>query len=182
MAILGSFLMLAQNILAVGALTSLSSNPPQSHQRWLFLRLIFENPIILTVAAGIVYSALALPLPTPVKKSLEILSGMAFPTALLLIGSSLSFGAVRLMIKEIAGIGAMKMVVLPVLGYALMSWKNLPADLILPGVILLAAPPATVTYIMATEFGGDPELAATSISLHTLLSAFTYTVILAAFR
>jgi malate permease and related proteins len=182
LAILGSFLMLAQNILAVGALASLSNNPPRSHQRWLLLRLFFENPIILTVAAGIIYSALAFPLPTPVKKGLDILSGMAFPTALLLIGASLSFGAARMMIKEIAGIGVLKMVVLPLLGYAFMSWRNLPADLILPGVILLAAPPATVTYVMATEFGGDPELAATSISLHTLLSAFTYAVVLSAFK
>ena len=181
MAILGSFLMLAQNILAVGALTRFSNKPPRANQRWLFWRLILENPIVLTVAAAILYSALAFPLPIPVKKGLDILSGMAFPTALLLIGASLSFGAVRQMIKEIAGIGILKMMVLPLLGYAFMSWKHLSVDLILPGVILLAAPPATVTYVMATEFGGDPELAATCISIHTLLSAFTYTVILSTF-
>ncbi len=181
MAILGSFLMLAQNILAVWALASFSNNPPGDTQKWLFWKLIFQNPIILAVAAAIGYSALAFPLPIPVKKGLEILSGMAFPTALLLIGASLSFGAFRLMIKEIVGIGLLKMVALPLLGYALMSWRHLPADLVLPGIILLAAPPATVTYVMATELGGDPELAATSISIHTLLSAFTYTMILAAF-
>jgi malate permease and related proteins len=181
MAILSSFLMLAQNILAVGALAGFSNKPPRENQRWLLWKLIFQNPIILTVAAGITYSALAFPLPIPLKKSLEILSGMAFPTALLLIGASLSFGAFRLLIKEIVGIGVLKLVGLPLLGYALMSWRHLPPGLVLPGIILLAAPPATVTYVMATELGGDPELAATSISIHTLLSAFTYTMVLSAF-
>ena len=72
------------------------------------------------------------------------------------------------------------MVALPLLGYALMTGRHLPSDLILAGIILLAAPPATVTYVMATELGGDPELAATSISILTLLSALTYTLVLAA--
>jgi hypothetical protein len=85
------------------------------------------------------------------------------------------------MTKELIGIGFLKLVGLPLLGYALMSWRHLPPALVLPAIILLAAPPATVTYVMATELGGDPELAATSISFHTLLSALTYTMILAAF-
>ena len=182
MAILSSFLMLAQNVLAVWALAGFNCNPPRGNRQWVLGKLIFQNPVILTVAVGIFYSVLAFPLPIPVKKSLEILSGMAFPTALLLVGASLSFGAFRLLIKEIAAIGILKLVGMPLLGYALMSWQHLPAGLILPGIILLAAPPATVTYVMATELGGDPELAATSISIHTLLSAFTYAAILAAFQ
>lgn len=181
MAILSSFLILAQNILAVAVLAGFSRRPPKADGKGWFWRLIFENPIILAVTAGILYSALAFPLPIPVKKGLDILSGMAFPTALLLVGASLSFGAMRTMIREIAGIGALKLLGLPLIGYALMSWRQLPADLILPGIILLASPPATVTYIMAAEFGGDPDLAATSVSIHTLLSAFTYTLILGAF-
>ena len=181
MAILSSFLMLAQNVLAVWALATFSIAPPRHNQKAVFWKLIFQNPIILTVAAGIVYSLLAFPLPIPVKKSLDILSGMAFPTALLLIGASLSFGALGRMIKEIAGIGILKLVGLPLFGFALMSWNHLPMPLILSAMILLAAPPATVTYVLATELGGDPELASTSISIHTLLSAITYTVILWAF-
>ena len=181
MAILGSFLMLAQNILAVWALAGFRNDPLRKDEKIVFWKLIFQNPIILAVAAGILYSASALPLPMPIMKSLEILSGMAFPTALLLIGASLSFSSLRPMVKEITAIGVLKLVALPLLGYALMSWQQLPASLMLPGIILLAAPPATVTYIMAAQLGGNPELAATSVSLHTLLSALSYSMILAAF-
>ncbi|MFZ2448853.1 MAG: AEC family transporter [Syntrophobacteraceae bacterium] len=180
MAILGSFIMVGQNILAVWALTSYSPQVRLNGGRvMLVVKNIVQNPIIMTVAFGIIYSALGFKIPGPVKKGLDIMSGMALPTALLLIGSSLSFGAVRTMVTEIVSIGALKLLALPVAGYLLMRGAGVPDNLILPGVILLASPPATVTYVMATELGGDPELAATSVSVFTLASAISYTMILA---
>jgi malate permease and related proteins len=182
MAILSSFIMLSQNLLAVWALTSFGSESHlEERGRWLLLKTIAKNPIIITVCLGITYSAMGLSLPHPVKKGLDILSGMAFPTALLLIGASLSFGSFRLMVREILGIGTLKLLCLPILGYSLMVMSGVPDTLLLSGVILLAAPPATITYVMAMELGGDPELAATSVSIYTLVSALTYSLILSSF-
>jgi len=179
MAILSSFIMIGQNLLAVWALTSYSPDVRTNGRSSLqVLKNIAQNPIIVTVAAGIVYSALGFKIPGPVKKGLDILSGMALPTALLLIGSSLSFHAVRSMLVEIISIGALKLMALPLIGYGLMVAARVPDPLILPGVILLASPPATITYVMATELGGDPKLAATSVSVFTLASAASYTMIL----
>ena len=42
-------------------------------------------------------------------------------------------------------------------------------------LIILAAPSATMTYVMAKEIGGDPDLGGAAISFSTLLSALTYT-------
>ncbi|NLI81804.1 MAG: AEC family transporter [Deltaproteobacteria bacterium] len=181
LAILSSFVMLAQNLFAVWALTTYGIKEFTGGKRWVIPRQVLSNPIIITVALGMGYSALGFTLPLPLRKGLDILGGMAFPTALLLIGASLSFGSFRSMVKEIMGIGFLKLICLPLIGLALMRAAHLPESLILPGIILLAAPPATITYVMATELGGDPELAATSISIHTLVSALTYTVILSAF-
>ncbi len=180
MAILSSFLMVAQNLLAVWALTIYSPDFRLSGPRGLtiILKNIVTNPIIATIAIGLTYSALGLTIPSPLQKGLDILSGMALPTALILIGSSLSFGALRSMVKEIVSIGAMKLFALPITGYFLMLFFQVPEHLVLPGVILLASPPATVSYVMATELGGDPELAATSVSVFTLASAISYTVII----
>lgn len=179
MAILSSFIMVGQNLLAVWALTVFSPEVRLSGRKWTVLKNMAHNPIILTVVLGISFSAFGLNIPGPLNKALDILSGMALPTALLLIGASLSFGAVRAMIPEIAGIGTLKLMALPLTGYLLMVLSKVPDTLIMPGVILLASPPATITYVMATEFGGDPELAATSVSVFTLASALSYTVILA---
>ena len=179
MAILSSFVTLAQNLLAVWTLTVFTHAPREARTGRVMIRLIVRNPVIVSIFLGIVMSAVGLPLAQPLKKALDILSGMAFPTALLLIGASLSFGAFRVMVREIIGIGALKLLGLPLLGYTLMKAAGVPDGLILPGMILLGAPPATITYVMATELGGHPELAATSISIFTLLSAFSYSAILA---
>jgi len=182
-AILSSFLMVGQNVLAIWALITFGRGRSSVDRKrlWIPISYIFHHPIILTVVAGTLYSALNLPLPVLIGRGLEILSGMALPTALLLIGASLSFGTFRLMAKEIFTIGILKLVTLPLIGYAIMASAHVPDSTILPGVILLAAPPATVTYVMGIEMGGDPELAAASISMLTLASAFSYSVILAAF-
>lgn len=181
MAILSSFLMLGQNLLAVWALTAFNKKHRMTGQSWTLLKHFLKNPIIVTVTFGIAYSAIGLTIPIPIQKGLTILSGMAFPMALLLIGASLSFGAFKTMAKEIVGIGMLKLVLVPLMGYGLMLLLHVPPPLILAGMILLASPPATITYVMATELGGDPELAATSVSIHTMLSAFSYSLILSAF-
>ncbi len=178
MAILSSFIMVGQNILAVWALTVFNPDGNLNGNKGLLLKNIFRNPIIITVAAGIIYSALELKIPSPLQKGLDILAGMALPTALILIGSSLSFGTIRSMLKEIVTIGTLKLLALPLTGYYLMIAAKVPDPLIIPGIIILASPPATVSYVMAKELGGDPELAATSVSVFTLASAASYTVIL----
>lgn len=181
MAILSSFVMLGQNFGAVWALATYGSNSRVDRSGLAVLKLVLSNPIIVTVAFGIGCSALGFSIPGPLQKALDILSGMAFPTALLLIGAGLSFGSLRSMVKEIVAIGFLKLACLPTLGYILMKGVGLPETLLLPGIILLAAPPATITYVMATELGGDPDLASTSVSIHTLVSAFTYSLVLSAF-
>lgn len=182
MAILSSFVMLAQNSFGVWALATFGVNPHAMRSRWIVMRQILSNPIIVTVGVGIACSAIGFSIPLPLRKGLDILSGMGLPTALLLIGASLSFGSFKSMIREIVGIGFLKLLCLPLLGYVFMKFADLPQVLLVPGIILLAAPPTTLTYVMATELGGDAELAATSVSIHTLVSALTYSIILTVFR
>ena len=179
MAILSSFLIAGQNLVSVWALTSCDPEAQVKGRKWwAVVRNTVQNPIVLTIGVAIVLAALGLKIPGPLNKGLDILSGMALPTALLLIGASLSLGALKSMAVEIVAIGTLKLLALPLVGYSLMLLSKVPGPLILPGVILLASPPATISYVMATEFGGDPELAASSVSVFTLASALSYTLIL----
>ena len=68
------------------------------------------------------------------------------------------------------------MVLLPGIGYVLYRIWGLPSQDFLPGLILLASPAATISYVMAKEMGGDPDFAAASISASTLLSSVTFTI------
>lgn len=173
-AVLGGFMMIEQNLLTVLAFTlehNLSQERPILRTA---LRPIVANPVILSVLAGLVLSLGSLNLPLPLFRTLNILAGMSFPLALLLIGAGLSFGRVRLVGRELFGTGLFKLVLLPLTGYLILLALGVPRTSLLPPLILLASPPATVTYVYATGMNGDPDLAAAGISLHTLLCAFAY--------
>ncbi len=178
-AILSSFLVVGQNVLSVWMLTIMKEGrKPEKKERWrmageIILHVV-QNPIILSVLASIAYSSAGVPLPGPLGRTLDMLSAMALPTALLLIGASLSFRSLRSMGREVLLVALLKLICLPLIGWTLMSAIGTPESLKISGIILLAAPTATVSYVMAMELGGDPELAANCVSVLTPLSALTY--------
>ncbi|UCG81668.1 MAG: AEC family transporter, partial [Desulfobacterales bacterium] len=172
--IIAGFLMLLQNFLAVVALQSGSLRSlVRPNLRFMTSRVV-GNPVILSALAGMAFSVSGVSVPLLIDRSLGILSGLALPLALLVIGASLSFELIRVHILSAFGSGILKLIVLPAMGYFLYEWFGVAAQDYLPGLILLAAPTATLTYIMATEMRGDTELAIATISVSTMLSAITF--------
>jgi predicted permease len=174
--ILAGFLMILQNLLAVIALQVNTPHNADSKNRWMPVLKIAGNPIILAALAGILVSLTALPVPLVLGRCLDILSDLALPLALLIIGASLSFDMVQSKVKIVLSCGLLKLILLPAIGFLLYRLFNVMPEAYLPGIILLASPTATVTYVMAREMQGDSEFAVAAISLNTLLSAATYTI------
>ncbi len=182
-AILSSFLIVAQNLLAVCVFayyrpTNHGPSGTKSFDPMDTLKRIVSNPIIVSVTAGTLFSYLSLSLHPALSQSLKILSGMALPLALLLIGTSLSFKSLTKLLPAMSAIGALKLLLFPLITYGLMRSWHVPSSFYTPVLILTAAPPATITYIMASELGGDTELAAAATSLLTLVSGCSYAVLL----
>ncbi|MBW1982905.1 MAG: AEC family transporter [Deltaproteobacteria bacterium] len=172
--IFAGFLILLQNVLSVTLLHTFSSAARASRSPAVVVRQILFNPIILAVTAGIVSSSLAVTLPVLLNRSLQILSGMALPLALLLIGASISFGKIRTYLRPLLSISLSKLVLLPAVGLLLFRMLGIPKHNLLPALILLASPTATVSYVMAKAIGGDASLATAAVSLTTLVSALTF--------
>jgi predicted permease len=99
---------------------------------------------------------------------------MALPLALLVIGASLSLSLIRSYLGLALGSGFLKLLVLPLTGLLIYRWFGLPSEQFLPGLIFLASPTATVTYVMACEMGGSPEQASAAVSMNTLISSLTF--------
>ncbi|MBT8357072.1 MAG: AEC family transporter [Deltaproteobacteria bacterium] len=174
--IIAGFMMILQNLLGVTVLALYSSDESMKEGKWNIALRIMRNPIILSVIAGMLFSIVEIPIPLIINRSLDILSGLALPMALLIIGGSLSFKLMRLNMLLVLSTGMIKLVLLPGLGFLLFSLSGIvPADY-LPGLILLASPTATVTYVMAKEMNGDTDFAVAAISTSTLMSAVTFTV------
>ena len=174
--ILAGFLMLVQNFLSVVALSRSHETQGERLPTGRLIRRVVLNPIILAAAAGILFSLARWSLPTIVDRSLKILSGMALPLALLVIGTSLSFGQLRRHLPQLFAITLSKLILLPATGLALVHIFRLSKEDSLPALILLASPTATVSYVMSREMAGDPDLATAAISVTTLVSGVTYTL------
>ena len=174
--ILAGFVMLLQNLLAVVALSRFNQEPDQKISTLSLVRRVLLNPVIISAMAGMVFSLTGLNLPVIVDRSLKILSGMALPLALLVIGTSISFAQMRQQLRLTVLIGILKLLVLPAAGLILFHLLNLQRMEYLPALILLASPSATVSYVMALEMAGDADMATAAISVTTLVSAVTFTL------
>ena len=171
--VLAGFLILFQNFLSIGIYTFAVKG-----SRSLDFKLVGKfvgNPIILATLLGLISSAAEFRFPSFVHRSFDIVSHMALPLALLIIGGSLKAApAKRIQLVAISTI--FKLLILPFTGLLLFRAMGLGAAPTLIGVILISSPSATLSYVMASEMGGKPDLAAAAVTTSTVLSMFTYTL------
>ncbi|MFW6314247.1 MAG: AEC family transporter [Desulfohalobiaceae bacterium] len=172
--LLAGFLMLLQNMLSVLVLELGSGWGQSSKEPGQIISQVLLNPVIISALAGICFSLAGLGMPILVDRSLEIISGMALPLALLVIGASLSFDLMREHLFPILGAGLIKLLLLPGMGILVSAILGLGIEAFAPGLLLLAAPPATVTVVLSAQMGGSSDLASAAVALNTLASALSY--------
>ena len=174
--ILAAFVMILQNFLAVVVLQSHRQGDAAGGRLGAVAGKIVANPVIVSATVGIFYSMAGIPMPLVMDRSLQILSGMALPMALLIIGGSLSLKLMKARLVPVLGTCLLKLLILPLLGVVLFRMAGqAPVDY-LPALILLASPTATIAYVMAREMGADSDFAVAAISATTLISAVTFSL------
>jgi len=174
--IIAGFIMILQNFLAVVVLQLNSPNTSAPENKLSVVMRILGNPVILSAIGGILFSLTGLRVPLVIDRSLDILSGLALPMALLLIGASLSFELMHLRMLRVLCSSFIKLFLLPGLGFILYRLFDVALQDYLPGLILLASPTATITYVMAKEMNGDTDFAVAALSTSTILSAVTFSL------
>ncbi|MCF8091799.1 MAG: AEC family transporter [Desulfotignum sp.] len=170
------FIMILQNLLSVSILQFYNDTDTNRHNTGRILLKIMGNPVIISAVAGISFSLTGAGLPMVLSRTLDIISGMALPLALLLIGAALNFDLMKSQLARVLPVTIIKLVLVPAAGLVFYTLWNLPPNLYLPGLILLASPSATISYVMAMEMNGDVEFAVTAISVSTLMSAISFAV------
>lgn len=167
------FFMLANNGLSVVAMGRFGS--AGAHSPGQLLRVLLLHPVILASFTGLFWSWTGWPVPPVAEEAMGILAGMALPLALLLIGAGLHLDSLG-RVPTVAWTTVTKTLVLPALGAVLLTWAGAGGVDRAAAVLLLSAPSATISLIMAREMGGDPELAAAAITVSTVVSAATLTL------
>lgn len=143
-----------------------------------FLQQIVLNPLIIASFLGITWSFFHLSVPTVLDKALHIVTGMALPLALISIGASFSVEKLKGDVVQASLATLLKLVLMPVVGWVIFVFLGVSGTNLAIGILLAGTPTATAAYIMTQQIGGDAELSGTIIMLTTLLSMFSYTVIL----
>ncbi|MBF0574089.1 MAG: AEC family transporter [Desulfamplus sp.] len=180
--IFSGFIMILQNMMAVAILQPNfinGNNGSVTVKRVDLLtanfKAIVRHPIIISALCGMIFSLFEIALPMIVDRTLSILSGMALPLALLLIGATISFKVIHYYLLEIIEISLLKLVLMPGIGVLFFNFFSIPASEYLPVLILLASPTATMVYVMAQEMDGDTDFAVAALSACTIFSAITFT-------
>lgn len=172
--VLAGFMIPFMNFFSILGLPG-SSGPRWTGRAWaLPLESIFFHPLILASFGGLLVSYFSWPFPAMIAGTLRLLSGLSLPLALLSLGASLSFrgiGDYRLWTTLAV---FLKLLFLPLLGLLLLQAFGITGLDYRVTVLLLACPTAVVTYIMAVELGGEPDLAASIVMISTLLSMATF--------
>lgn len=202
--VLSAFSIPLFNILSVIALclfTSKGEDGEKTHINFKKMGLnIIKNPLLIGIALGLIVLGFreliplsptdGLPVFTLEKdlafffEAIKMIGKIASPLALVVLGGMFSFSAMNGMVKEIIVGTTSRLVIAPLLGIGvayLLSTNtailNLESVAYPALVALFASPVATTSAIMASEMGGDDQLAAQYVVWTSLISIFTIFIV-----
>lgn len=139
---------------------------------------VFKLPLIYAAALGLLVSMMAIKIPAPIGRAIDLLGEASIPTMLFSLGYKLSeieisdvwisflFGGLRIGIGFLLGLSAVWM----------LGMKSTAA-----GVVLIdaAMPPAVFNFVLAEKYRKDSRKVASIITAGTLLSIATTPLLLA---
>lgn len=142
---------IVQNGLAVLAMARWGR---QTAKHSSLLRQLALNPIILATLLGLGLCAARVTLPVFLDRTLQILSAMGPPLALLTVGASLGPLPGFKQWPRMLGTQMLKLVLMPAIGLVLLAAMGITGAALAPAVIVLASPTATLLVILASQMGG----------------------------
>ena len=158
------------NVLAVVTLETFSRK--QINVREILLG-IAKNPLIIASAAGLLANLSGLRLPDCLANPISQLGSAASPVALLLLGAQFEFRDVRVHRRNLAICTVLRLLVYPGAALPLAALAGLRGPEFAVLISMYATPTAVASFSMAAQMGGDPDLAASAVTVTTLLSAAT---------
>ena len=168
------------NILSIGVLARHASAKPTSLAGTL--SEIAQNPLIIASIIGLIFGALDWKQPPVIGPVLDILAKAALPLGLVAVGAGLNIGTVAARGLAVTVATTLKLVIAPLLALAASRALNLDPLATTMAVLYSALPPAPTSYILARRLGGDTELMAALITVHTLLAALTVPIFMTLVR
>lgn len=140
------------------------------------LKGIATNPIIIGIVAGFVWSALKLPMPLILHKTVSSIGATATPMGLMSMGATFEMKKATSKMKPTLVAVFMKLIgfcaiFLPVA--AMLGFRN---EQLIAILVMLGSATTVSSFVMARNMGHEGTLSSGVIMMTTLLSAFTLTM------
>ena len=165
------------NIMAVVvlSLTSPAKDAPKKGLWKSTLKGIVTNPIILGIAAGLLWSVLRLPFPPILEKTVSSLGDLAAPLGLIAMGATFRLDKAVGQAKPAIAASLIKLVGFCVLFLPLAVRMGFRGEELVAILIMLGSATTVSCYVMAKNMGHEGTLTSSAVMLTTLFSAFTIT-------
>ena len=140
------------------------------------LKGIATNPIIIGIVAGFVWSALKLPMPSILHKTVSSIGATATPMGLMSMGATFEMKKATSKMKPTLVAVFMKLVGFCVVFLPMAALLGFRNDEMIAILALLGSATTGSCFVMARNMGHEGTLSSGVIMMTTLLSAFTLTM------
>lgn len=165
------------NIMAVTVLSLF--NPKQKSigkDLWIkTLKGIVTNPIILGIAAGMLWSLLRLPMPVILEKTVSKIGAMATPLGLMAMGAAFDIKKVSQKLKPAITAAFIKLIGLAAVFLPIAVRLGFREEQLVAILVMLGSATTVSCFVMAKNMGHEGTVTSATVMLTTLFSAFTLT-------
>ena len=136
---------------------------------------IVTNPIILGIAAGLLWSVLRIPKPVILQKTVQNIAVLATPLGLIAMGASFEAKSAAKNIRPSIAAAAIKLVGLAAVFLPIAVILGFRQEKLVAILVMLGSATTVSSFIMAKNMGHEGSLTANTVMLTTCGSAFTLT-------
>ena len=139
------------------------------------LKGIVTNPIIIGIAAGLLWSALRIPMPCIIGKTVSNVGAVATPLGLMALGASFDVQKTIGKIKPVIAACALKLVGFTTVFLPLAVMLGFRREELIAILVMLGSATTVSCYVMAKNMGHEGTVTSGVVMLTTVFSAFTLT-------
>lgn len=136
---------------------------------------IVTNPIMIGIVAGLLWSALRLPLPQILNKASSSVGAVATPMGLMAMGASFDFGRALDKAGPVLTAAFIKLAGFCAVFLPAAVWMGFREEKLTAILVMLGSATTVSSYVMAKNMGHKGILSAGVVMVTTLFSAFTLT-------
>lgn len=165
------------NVIAVAVLSFFSPvQKKMSREVWKkTLKGIVTNPIILGIAAGLIWSALRIPMPPILEKTVSNVASVATPMGLMAMGATFDLRKAFARVRPAAAASLLKLIGFAAVFLPTAVWLGFRREELVAILVMLGSATTVSCFVMAKNMGHEGVLTSSAVMLTTLFSAFTLT-------